>query len=234
MVEGIRSESVTRWLIEHVPDLAPPVAFSLIAGGHSNLTYSCVDSRGAAYVLRRPPLGHVLESAHDMGREHRIISALAGTDVPVAPTFGLCRDPAVNDAPFYVMKFVEGRVLHDVTVAGEVALDDRRRLGEHVADVLATLHGLDRCRRARRARPQVLSARQLNRWTSSGGVETHGSAMDECAAADGECPQIAASSTATTVSANMISPAHPQPDWELHARRRAGWASSRTPDRSRR
>jgi aminoglycoside phosphotransferase (APT) family kinase protein len=70
-------------------------------------------------VLRRPPLGHVLESAHDMGREHKIIAALATTPVPVAPTYGLCSDAAVNGAPFYVMKFVDGLVLNDSIATGE-------------------------------------------------------------------------------------------------------------------
>ena len=68
----------------------PPVNFSLITGGHSNLTYRCEDSAGNACVLRRPPLGHVLESAHDMGREHKIIDALKDSEVPVAQNFGLC------------------------------------------------------------------------------------------------------------------------------------------------
>ena len=89
MVEGIDESNVTPWLAAHVPALETPVAYSLIAGGHSNLTYRCDDAAGNAYVLRRPPLGHVLESAHDMGREHKIIAALAKTSVPVAPTFGL-------------------------------------------------------------------------------------------------------------------------------------------------
>src|SRR5512135_324044 len=88
MVEGINDAGVTRWLADHVPALKSPVKYSLITGGHSNLTYRCEDSAGNAYVLRRPPLGHVLESAHDMGREHKIIAALAKTSVPVAPTYG--------------------------------------------------------------------------------------------------------------------------------------------------
>ena len=112
-VEGINSETVSAWLEVHIPRLALPLEFTLIAGGHSNLTYRFVDRKGAAYVLRRPPLGHVLESAHDMGREYRIITALAKSEVPVAPTFGLCEDPAVNGASFYVMGFVTGSVLHD-------------------------------------------------------------------------------------------------------------------------
>lgn len=67
-LEGINSESVTAWMRTQIPELTPPLEFTLIAGGHSNLTYRCVDARGSAFVLRRPPLGHVLESAHDMGR----------------------------------------------------------------------------------------------------------------------------------------------------------------------
>ena len=68
-------------------------------------------------MLRRPPLGHVLATAHDMGREHKIISALGPTDVPVAPALGLCTDEAVNGAPFYVMGFVDGLVLRDARAA---------------------------------------------------------------------------------------------------------------------
>ena len=116
--EGIDLAGVTGWLESRIEGLRPPLAFSLIAGGHSNLTYRFVDVADRAFVMRRPPLGHVLESAHDMGREHRIVSALAGTAVPVAPTYGLCEDLEVNGAPFYIMGFVEGRVLHDAQVAG--------------------------------------------------------------------------------------------------------------------
>lgn len=125
MLEGVDTERVTPWLQRLLPDLQPPVTYSLIAGGHSNLTFRCEDSTGAAYVLRRPPLGHVLESAHDMGREHKIISALAGTDVPVAPAYGLCSDLEINGAPFYVMKFVDGLVLHDASVAATLSEADR-------------------------------------------------------------------------------------------------------------
>ena len=80
--EGIDPGPVTDWLTAAIPGLRAPMSFSLIAGGHSNLTYRFVDQSGAAYVLRRPPLGHVLESAHDMGREHRILSGLQGSAVP--------------------------------------------------------------------------------------------------------------------------------------------------------
>jgi aminoglycoside phosphotransferase (APT) family kinase protein len=165
-IEGINEGPVTEWLAERIPGLEPPLTFTLIAGGHSNLTYRCVDGRGAAYVLRRPPLGHVLESAHDMGREHRIVSALSGSKVPVAPTFGLCEDPAVNGAPFYVMGFVDGTVLHDAEAARALTSAERGSLGMHVIDVLAALHGIDPdgVGLGELGRREAYLARQLNRW----------------------------------------------------------------------
>ena len=83
MIEGIDEATVTAWIRSKIPDLADPVEYDLITGGHSNLTYRCRDAQGQCYVLRRPPLGHVLESAHDMSREHKIIHALQGNTVPV-------------------------------------------------------------------------------------------------------------------------------------------------------
>ena len=165
-MEGIEQEKVTAWLVEHVAGLQPPLAFSLIAGGHSNLTYRFVDQAGAAYVLRRPPLGNVLESAHDMGREHRIIAALQGSEVPVAPALGLCADAAVNGAPFYVMGYVEGAVLHDAEAAELLQAPDRHQLGLHVVDVLARLHGIDPVQvgLGDLGRKEAYLARQLKRW----------------------------------------------------------------------
>src|SRR5262245_30228207 len=110
-VAGIDVPAVTTWLESNVPGASGPFTFDVIAGGHSNLTYPVTGSDGSRYVLRRPPLGHRLASAHDMGREHRIIHALQNTAVPVAPALGFCDDPSVNDAPFYVMGFVEGHVI---------------------------------------------------------------------------------------------------------------------------
>ena len=167
MVEGVHADRVTPWVQRLLPELRSPVTYSLIAGGHSNLTFRCEDSTGAAYVLRRPPLGHVLESAHDMGREHKIISALADTDVPVAPAYGLCSDLEINDAPFYVMKFVDGMVLHDASVAERLSEVDRGALGWHVIDILSTLHLLDpdQVGLGDLGRKEAYLARQLKRWT---------------------------------------------------------------------
>ena len=140
---GIHAENVTAWFASHVPGATGPLAFSPIAGGRSNYTYFVDDSAGHRYVLRRPPLGHLLPSAHDVAREHRIISALADTSVPVAPALGFCEDPAVNDRPFYVMAYVDGLVLRSADDAR--LLDDaaKVRASESVADVLADLHALD-------------------------------------------------------------------------------------------
>ncbi len=140
---GINVDNVTAWFASHVPGATGPLRFTLIAGGRSNYTYLVDDSAGHRYVLRRPPLGHLLPSAHDVAREHRIISALADTSVPVAPALGFCDDPAVNERPFYVMPYVDGLVLRNADDAR--LLDDaaKVRASESVADVLADLHALD-------------------------------------------------------------------------------------------
>ena len=141
--KGVDVPRVTEWLARHIPGLAPPLRFELIAGGRSNLTYRVTDAGGRAWVLRRPPLGQVLATAHDMHREHRIISALAATDVPVAPAEALCTDDSVNGAPFYVMRFVDGLVARDANAAGTLDVAARRRAGEQIADVLARIHAVD-------------------------------------------------------------------------------------------
>ena len=85
--EGINEQKVSDWLVANTGPVEPPLTFELIAGGRSNLTYLVTDQRGRRLVLRRPPISHVLATAHDMSREHRIISALSGSDVPVPDFF---------------------------------------------------------------------------------------------------------------------------------------------------
>ncbi len=142
-VQGIDRDAVTAWYVEHVPGTTPPLEFQLIAGGHSNLTFRVTDAAGRATVLRRPPLGQVLASAHDMGREHTIIAALADTDIPVAPALGYEPGEEVNGAPFYVMDFVEGHILRDVASAERLSASARTRTGDSLIEVLAAIHAVD-------------------------------------------------------------------------------------------
>ncbi|MEM7017496.1 MAG: phosphotransferase family protein [Pseudomonadota bacterium] len=165
-VEGINTEKVTAWFQENIEGVVAPLSFELIAGGHSNLTFRATDANGTEYVLRRPPLGHVLESAHDMGREHKIISAVAKTSVPVAPALGLCSDNEVNGAPFYVMGYVAGPVLHDAEVTKPLSEEERYSLGLNVIDVLAELHNVnpDDIGLGDLGRKEAYLSRQLRRW----------------------------------------------------------------------
>jgi aminoglycoside phosphotransferase (APT) family kinase protein len=167
-IEGIHGDAVSAWFEAHIAGARGPFTFSLIAGGHSNLTYAVDDAAGQRFVLRRPPLGHVLQSAHDVAREHRIISALAGSAVPVAPALGLCEDLAVNEAPFYVMRFVEGAVLHDADSARDLPAEARAAIGDDVVDVLAALHAIDpdAVGLGTLGRKEAYIARQLKRWTT--------------------------------------------------------------------
>lgn len=140
--EGIDADNVTRWLCERTAAV-PPLTFGLIQGGHSNLTFTVTDAEGARWVLRRPPLGQVLATAHDMAREHRILAALGPTEVPVPPVVGLCEDPEVNGAPFYVMGFVDGTVVRDVAGAEALGPEVRRTAGLSLIDTLARIHAVD-------------------------------------------------------------------------------------------
>ena len=163
---GITSD-VDVWLAANT-ELRPPCRYELISGGRSNLTFRVTDSNGSRAVLRRPPLGELLPSAHDMGREHRIIAALHGSTVPVAEPLGFCADPEVAGAPFYVMAEVEGTVVRDETVARD-ALDasDRVEVTESLVDVLADLHRIDpdAVGLGDLGKREDYVARQLSRWS---------------------------------------------------------------------
>ena len=142
--EGIREQTLVPWLEKHVTGLVAPLDFEFVSGGRSNLTYRVTDANGSRYVLRRPPLRQVLATAHDMAREHRIISALDGTSVPVPAALAICDDPEVNGAPFYVMAHVDGHVVRDSDTAARVLTEGARRTAsESLVDVLAAIHAVD-------------------------------------------------------------------------------------------
>ena len=139
---------------------------TLIAGGKSNLTYR-VDSAAGSVVLRRQPLGHVLPTAHDMVREHTVMSALAGTAVPVPRTLHLCTDNSVLGGQFYVMERIEGHVCRDVLPPGYAdSPAQRRAVGEGLVSTLADLHGVEAAAvgLAEFGRPEGYLERQVRRW----------------------------------------------------------------------
>lgn len=143
---GVDVEAVTAWLTNTVETqgvVEPPLYFRQIAGGRSNLTFQVTDAAGSSWALRRPPTGHVLATAHDMGREHRIMSALAPTPVPVPEMLGLCTDHAVNGADFYVMEWVDGHVVRNTEIAEEFDVETRRAMSLSVVENLARIHQVD-------------------------------------------------------------------------------------------
>ena len=166
-VRGIDAGPVTEWMEANIPGASGPFEFEFITGGHSNLTYRVVGADGSTFVLRRPPLGAVIATAHDMGREHKIISGIGHTSVPVPAALGLCTDEAVNGAPFYIMSFVDGAVLHDSEAAeAEITTEVRGPLSESVVDVLASLHTADpdQIGLGDLGRKEAYLDRQLKRW----------------------------------------------------------------------
>jgi aminoglycoside phosphotransferase (APT) family kinase protein len=167
-VEGIDVPKVSDWFAANIPGAVLPLHFTLVAGGRSNLTFRVTDSGGRAYALRRPPVSHVLPTAHDMGREHRIIAALGPTGLPVPPALGYCADESVNGRPFYVMGFVDGHVLRKAEVVAQLGLPARRRAGESLIDTLAGIHAVDvdAVGLGDLARRDGYIARQLKRWYS--------------------------------------------------------------------
>jgi aminoglycoside phosphotransferase (APT) family kinase protein len=152
-------------LAAHVPDVGDLHA-ALLSGGRSNLTYTLTDGP-RRWVLRRPPLGHVLATAHDMRREFRVMRALAPTPVPVPCMVFEHAEPDVLGAPFYVMELVEGVIYRTTDDLVRLDGDGARRLGHAFLDSLAALHVVDPATvgLADFGRPDGYLARQVGRWT---------------------------------------------------------------------
>lgn len=142
---------------------AGPLRAKLITGGRSNLTYLVTDGV-TRWVLRRPPLGPLTPSAHDMAREYRFVAALRDTAVPVADPVALCEDPVVLGAPFLVVSYVEGRTVRGADDAAALTHDEAGRCAAALVDTLATLHAVPVAALSALGRPAGYLPRQVRRW----------------------------------------------------------------------
>jgi aminoglycoside phosphotransferase (APT) family kinase protein len=164
---GLPYAPVDSFLRAAVPDLVggEPWTAEVLSGGLSNITYR-LHLPGGPVILRRPPLGGVLPSAHDMRREYRVLTALAATTVPVPRTLALCDDPSVLGYPFYVMSQVDGAVLRTAEDTGAVTPEVRAGLARELVSVLADLHDvdIDAAGLSDYGRAEGYTARQIRRW----------------------------------------------------------------------
>jgi len=144
---GIVAPRVERWLATAVPGCTPPVTFRLIAAGGSNLTFEVTDAHANRWALRRPPVGRPLATAHDVGREWKVLTALAehapGVPVPVPAPLAWCEDGSVTGAPFYVMAFVDGTILRTSHDTEALDLEVRRAAADSLLETQVALHALE-------------------------------------------------------------------------------------------
>ena len=168
LTPGLDGAQLHRFLDRQCPGLmAGPLSAVLLEGGRSNLSY-LVDDGVSQWVVRRPPLGHVLPTAHDMPREYRILQGLADTPVPVPRPIALCPDESVIGAPFYVMEFARGTAYRSDSQLGAVGPLRTRSIAEALVDTLVVLHDVDpeAAGLSDVGRADGFLERQLRRWTS--------------------------------------------------------------------
>ena len=153
------------WMLDHVLGYRGPVEVSPIEGGQSNPTFRLGAASGE-YVLRRKPVGNLLQSAHMVEREYRVMKALGGTGVPVPHVHALCEDPSVLGSAFYVMEWVPGRVFFDARLPG-LSPEHRAAIYDSMGDTIAKLHGVDPAAvgLADYGRPADYLQRQFARWS---------------------------------------------------------------------
>jgi aminoglycoside phosphotransferase (APT) family kinase protein len=165
-VVGIDPAGVTRWLADLAIGFTGPLRFERIGLGQSNLTYLVRDADDRRWVLRRPPLGQLLASAHDVAREARIMAALRATDVPVPEILGVAQDPGIADVPLVLMEFIDGQVVDTMAIAESLAPQRRRQIGVSLPRTLAKVHAvdIDAVGLSDLASHKPYAHRQLKRW----------------------------------------------------------------------
>ncbi|MGB3708880.1 phosphotransferase family protein [Gordonia sp. (in: high G+C Gram-positive bacteria)] len=162
---GLDLDRLAPWFTEHIGPIDGALDATLIAGGKSNLTYR-LHNGSTNLILRRPPVGKLLATAHDMGREHSMMSALAATAVPVPRMYGMCTDADVLGAPFYVMEAVTGTPYRHAAELAPLGPERTRTISERLVDTLATLHLVDPAAigLGEFGHPEGFLARQVSRW----------------------------------------------------------------------
>ena len=140
---GLDIPALTAWLSRTIDELEPPVGIARLPGGHSNLTFRVTDAHDRCWVLRRPPLGCLPQSAHDVAGEFRIIARLAAAGLCVPQPIAVCEHTSVTGAPFSVLEYVHGVVINDRGDAQRLDPEARRRAGLGLARALAELHAID-------------------------------------------------------------------------------------------
>ncbi len=145
VVHSFDVEGLARWMQANVPgfsDTAADLTVEQFQGGQSNPTYRITSNAGTCYILRRKPPGKLLPSAHAIDREYRMMQALSGTDVPVPKMYGLCEDPEVIGTAFYLMEYINGRILWDPALP-DMTPAERGAHYDEINRVIAALHSVD-------------------------------------------------------------------------------------------
>jgi len=164
--QQLDTDSLGRYLEQHIDGFSGPLTAEKFAGGQSNPTFK-LSASGKSYVLRRKPPGELLKSAHAVDREFRVISALQDTDVPVPRTYVLCEDDSVIGSMFYVMEYMEGRILWDPVLPEARDNTERAAIYDAMNKTMAALHcvDVDAVGLSDYGRPGSYFERQLSRWS---------------------------------------------------------------------
>ena len=165
---GLRLVSLSAWMQDNIAGFNASSALqaTLLAGGRSNISYKLTDASGSSWVLRRPPLGHIMPSAHDMGREFRVLSGLNSVSFPTPSTRGYCEDESVIGAKFMMMDFIDGRVIESAQTASSLSATQEAEISQELVDTLARLHAVDPAVAGldQLGKPAGYLQRQVKRW----------------------------------------------------------------------
>jgi aminoglycoside phosphotransferase (APT) family kinase protein len=166
-IVGLDPAAVTRWFDELGVEFTAALSFDRIELGQSNLTFLVRDAGGRKWVLRRPLLGHLLASAHDVVREARIMAALEGTAVPAPKVYGIAQDAAVSEVPLVLIEYIDGQVVDTMPIAESLTPQRRRAIGVSLPRTLAKIHAvdLDAIGLSDLASHKPYAQRQLKRWS---------------------------------------------------------------------